>query len=120
MGLWDTVCSIGSSVASGISSVCSGISNTFGSVASGLSTVLDSVASFASSVGVGGLLTVLSIAFPVLGRVIAAVEVVLHVLGLLEPKEQLEEFGDRVLQAEAAGIKVISNRCLHIEYERLF
>ena len=93
-----------SSIGGAISGACSAVGSFFGSVASGLSTVLDSVASFASSVGVGGLLTVLSIAFPVLGRVIAAVEVVLHVLGLLEPKEQLEEFGDRVLQAESAGI----------------
>lgn len=108
MGLIDAVCSIGSSIvntiSSGISSVCSAVGNVFGSVATGLSNVLESIGNFASSVGLGGLLTILSVAFPQLGRVIAVVEVVLHILGLLEPKENLDEFGDRVLQAEAEGI----------------
>lgn len=92
MGFW-------SSVGSAISSACS-------AVYSAASSVLSSVASVAS--GVLSLAKVLPILPPQVEaflKVVAAIDAVCKVLGILETDESTEDLGDRAMQAEEAGIK---------------
>lgn len=93
MGFWS---SIGSGISSAIGAVCSGIS----SVVSGIGSA---VSSFATSVGglIGGIISAVP---AIAGRIASFATTFLQAIGILKPKEDVEDMGERALQAKEAGI----------------
>lgn len=93
MGLWSAVCSVASSV---VSSVGSAISSAVSSIGGALS-------SFAATVGpvLGSVLDAFKPVAEALGRFANAF---LQGLGILKPDEQIDDIGERALQAAQHGI----------------
>lgn len=91
MGLWDSICSVASSVGSAIGSVCSSIGSALSSFATGVGTVI------------GGIISALAPVAAALGKFANAF---LQGLGLLKPEEDVEDMGDRALQAAEQGITI--------------
>lgn len=89
MGFFSTVGSFFSSVASGISSAVSSIGSALSSFATGVGTVI------------GGVLEALA---PVAKAIGIFANAFLQGLGVIKPNEQVENIGDRALQAAEAGI----------------
>lgn len=96
MGWFSSVCSFVSSVASGISSAISSIGSAIGS---GLSAV------------VGGIATAIERGAGWLGGVVGNfAKGILDALHITRPEEQVEDFGERVLQGAERGIKLESSQ----------
>lgn len=93
MGFWS---SVGSAISSGFSAVC-------GAVSSGLSAIGSAVSSFASSVSTVIATTIEALA-PIAEAIGKFANALLQGLGIIKPDEDIEEFGDRALQAAAEGI----------------
>lgn len=88
------------------SSACSWVSDTVSSVCSAAASVLSSVASVASGVlSLAKVLPILPPQIEVFLKVVAAIDAVCKVLGILDADENTEDLGDRAMQAEEAGIK---------------
>lgn len=83
MGFWS---SLGSAISSGISAVCSTVSS-----------IGSSLSSFAVSVG--------SVVLSAISTVANVIRAVGTALGVLKPHENMEDLGDRALQAADAGIQ---------------
>lgn len=83
-------------ISSGFSRLCSGISSVVSGIGSALSSFATGVGSF-----IGGLVTALAPVAQGLGRFANAF---LQGLGIFKPKEDVEEMGDRALQAADKGI----------------
>ena len=78
MGLWDSICSVASSVGSAISSAASAIGDTFSKMATKLADV----------------------ALPQLKIISIIVEVIGTLLGVLNPDEKVDELGDRAVRSD--------------------
>lgn len=92
MGLFSAIGSAFSSVAGAIGSVCSSIGSALSSFATGVGTVI------------GGIISALAPVAAALGKFANAF---LQGLGLLKPEEDVEDMGDRALQAaEREGITI--------------
>lgn len=89
MGFWGAICSIGSSIASGISSAVSGIGSALSSFASGVGAVIGKIVTELEPVGLA------------LGKFAAAF---LQGMGILKLDEKPEDLGERALQAAERGI----------------
>ena len=88
------------------SSACSWVSDTVSSVCSAAASVLSSVASVASGVlSLAKVLPILPPQIEVFLKVVAAIDAVCKVLGILDADENTEDLGDRAMQAEEEGIK---------------
>ena len=88
--------SVGSAISSGFSAVCSAVS-------SGLSAIGSAVSSFASAVSTVIATTIEALA-PIAEAIGKFANALLQGLGIIKPDEDIEEFGDRALQAAAEGI----------------
>lgn len=88
--------SIGSAISGAFSSVCSGISSAVSSIGSALSSFATGAGSF-----IGGLVTALAPVAQALGRF---ANTFLQGLGILKPQEDIQDLGDRALQAANQGI----------------
>lgn len=91
MGFLSSVGSFFSSVGSAIGSVCSSIGSALSSFATGVGTVI------------GGIISALAPVAAALGKFANAF---LQGLGLLKPEEDVEDMGDRALQAAEQGITI--------------
>lgn len=91
MGFWGAICSIGSSITSGISSAVGSIGN--------------ALVSFASNVGpvIAKIVTELEPVAVALGKFAAAF---LQGMGVLKPNEKPEDIGERALQAAEKGVTI--------------
>lgn len=97
-----------SSIGNAISSGFSTISNTFNTVASVVSAISPRVAEFASNIKpfLGPILTTIAtvIPHPVVKAVVNCANALLHALSIFRPNENVQDMGDRALQAAEKGI----------------
>lgn len=91
MGFFSTLCSIGSSIVSGISSAISSVGNALSSFASTIAPVLGSV---------------IDALKPVAEAIGKFANAFLQGLGILKPGEKIEDLGERALQAVQKGITI--------------
>lgn len=77
-------------------SLCSGISSAFSAVCSTVSSIGSALSSFAVSVG--------SVIMSAISTVSNVIQIVGIALGIIKPNENIEDLGDKALQAAAAGI----------------
>ena len=99
MGWFGDVCSsIGSSISNACSSIGSAIGSACSSVIGGISNMMNNA---------GSIFSALAVAIPItgaLGKVVAALDIIGKILGVQEPDEDIEDMGDRAIQAQEAGI----------------
>lgn len=91
-----------SSIGSAFSSVCSAVGSAFSSACSSIVSGISNAVSNA-----GPFLSALAVAIPVIGALSKAAAVITtigQILGILTPKEKIEDIGDQALQAQEAGI----------------
>ena len=91
MGIW-------SSISSGISSVCSGIASVCSGIGRGVGSFMTTVAP--------KLLTVIGTTVGKLNAVVAVVQTVVQLYGILKPEEKVEDIGDKAIQASEEGISM--------------
>ncbi len=97
-----------SSIGNAISSGFSAVSNAFSTVASVASAIGSRVAEFASNIKpiLGPILTTIAavIPHPVVKAVVTCANALLHALSIFHPNENIQDMGDRALQAAEKGI----------------
>ncbi len=97
-----------SSIGNAISSGFSAVSNAFSTVASVTSAIGSRVAEFASNIKpiLGPILTTIAavIPHPVVKAVVTCANALLHALSIFHPNENIQDMGDRALQAAEKGI----------------
>lgn len=91
MGLWSSVCSICSSIGSGISSAISSIGSAVSSFASSMAPVIGSI---------------ISAIHPMAATIGKFANTFLQGLGILNPDEKIDDLGERALQASERGIRI--------------
>lgn len=90
--------SIGSAISSGLSAAGSAISGACSAVIGGISSVISNP---------GIVMSALAVAIPATGalsKVVAALDIIGKVLGVLKPDEDVKKIGDMAIQAQEAGI----------------
>ncbi|WP_299792317.1 hypothetical protein [uncultured Shewanella sp.] len=91
MGIWGSISSGISSICSGVASICSGIGR--------------GVGSFMTNVA-PKLMTVIGTTVSKLNTVLAVVQAVVQLYGILKPEEKVEDIGDKAIQASEEGISM--------------
>lgn len=99
MGFWS---SIGSAISNGFSAICSAVS-------SGLSAIGSAVSSFASAVSTAIATTIEALA-PIAEAIGKFANALLQGLGVIRPGEDIEDFGDRALQAANSEAKITPDK----------
>lgn len=113
MGFWSSVCSAASSFCSGVSSVCRGIGSAVKSCFSAVGGIASSVGSMIKNCGavatvLGRINPYISSALTVLMICSSVAKIVGVACQLIKPQEQMDDLGERVLQADEQGISLES------------
>ena len=98
MGMWSSISSGFSAISSGISSICSGVSTICSGIGKGVSGFMQTVAP--------KLMTIVGTTVSKLNTVLAVVQVVVELYGILKPDEKIDEIGDKAIQASEEGISM--------------